>query len=68
MNLLEWWAWLTPYRKTLLLIVWGLGIAAVPIMKKIQPDTFWAYLACVAVVEIGFTAFAGMLSAAELGL
>lgn len=66
MSLTEWWAWLTVYKKICLIVVYGLGVICLPIMKKIQPDTFWAYLAYVVIVEIFFTAFALCLSAAEL--
>ena len=62
-----WWACVTPYRRMLLAILWIVCGVCLVLMKKKQPDTFWAYLAYVAVVEISFTAFAIGLSVAELG-
>jgi len=66
MSMMEWWTWLVPYRKFLLIGIWSLGVICVPVMKKIQPDSFWAYLAYVIIVELFFTVFALCLSALEL--
>ena len=38
-----------------LLIVWIAGIVCIPIMKKIQPETYKAYAIYVLAVEIIFT-------------
>ena len=48
------------------IIVWAVGIVCIPVMKKIQPDTYKAYAVYVLAICIIITCFVGWYESWEL--